>query len=150
MTDEAIRPGHCPKCGPDRSADIVGEHHEHREDDESDAWIDVDYRILRCRGCDSVYFQEAMVSSEDPELVTVLIDGRNELTLPERITHWPPPPIRPKPEWCTKPDFMLRHRILSRLLDDVYGTLNADLKVPTAVAASGLIPTFGTLGFVRR
>ena len=135
MKAEAIRLGHCPKCGPGRSADVVGEYHEHREDDESDAWVDVDYRILACRGCGSVYFQEAMISSEDPELVSVMIDGRDELTLPERITHWPPPLIRPKPEWCKKPDFIHGNRNLSRLLDDVYSTLNADLKVPAAVAA---------------
>lgn len=135
MHEKANRLGHCPTCGPDRSADIGGEHHEHCEDCESDAWIDLDYRILRCRGCGSVYFQEAMISSEDPELVPVLIDGREDLTLPERITHWPPPLIRAKPEWCTKPDFILGNRILSRLLDDVYGTLNADLKVPAAVSA---------------
>lgn len=135
MADTEARLGHCPKCGPDRSAEVVGKHHKHHDDDESDAWVDIDYRILQCRGCASVYFQEAMISSEDPELVAVLIDGREQLTLPERVTHWPPPLVRPKPAWCSKPDFIFANRILSRLLDDVYGTLNADLKVPAAVSA---------------
>ena len=135
MTEQEVRLGHCPKCGPDRSSDIVGQHHEHYDDDDTDAWLDAVYRILRCRGCGSVYYQESTVCSEDPELGTVVIDGRQELTFPERIRHWPPPLIRSKPEWCSQPDFLVRYRLLSRLLDDVYGTLNADLKVPTAVAA---------------
>ena len=63
-----------------------------------------------------------------------LMDDR-KYTLPERITHWPPPVIRPKPEWSRQPHFVTKYRIVSRLLDDVYGTLNAGLKVPTAVAA---------------
>ena len=135
VPDLTGRPGHCPKCGPDRSSDIVAGHHERYDDDESDAWMEADYRILRCRGCGSVYFQESTICSEDPELDTIVIDGRHEVTLPERITHWPTPLIRSKPEWCTQPDFVFNNRLLSRLLDDVYGTLNADLRVPAAVAA---------------
>ena len=134
MTDQTVRQGHCPKCGPDRSSDIVAEHHERYDDHDTGAWLGADYRILRCRGCGSVYFQETTICSEDPNLDTVVIDGRQELALPERIMHWPPPLIRSKPEWCTQPDFVVRYRLLSRLLDDVYATLNANLMVPAAVA----------------
>lgn len=135
MATEKVRLGHCPQCGPDRSADIVKAHHECYGDRDAGAWTDADYRILRCRGCSSVYFQESTVSSEDQCREMVEIDGRQEYTLPERITHWPPPVIRPKPEWSRQPHFVTKYRIVSRLLDDVYGTLNAGLKVPTAVAA---------------
>jgi hypothetical protein len=49
--------GHCPRCGPDRNADIIKQHHEDYSDEESNHWGYIDYRILRCRGCERIFFR---------------------------------------------------------------------------------------------
>ena len=59
MIDEPAKAvkGHCPNCGPDRLADVVA-HHQSQYEYEGE----IEYRILRCRGCEAVYFQR---DSED-------------------------------------------------------------------------------------
>ncbi len=55
--------GHCPDCRAPRRSDVMGEYAERSEDDEA-AMFSIDtYRILRCRGCSSVYVQRSYVFS---------------------------------------------------------------------------------------
>ncbi|MGB7975894.1 MAG: hypothetical protein WCF81_16445 [Roseiarcus sp.] len=76
--------GHCPECGPERLSEVVG-HHTLEDDYNGLVWSRVDYRILRCRGCEKVYFQTDEVFSEDEEYRTDPHTGEMEIYLDIRL-----------------------------------------------------------------
>ena len=133
MTDdkEAIVNGHCPKCGPNRRADVVGEHEVRWEDDETGVWGHFTYRILRCRGCYDVYFQRIEVFSEDIDYRQNPRTGEPQMRLSEKINYWPAPSKRDQPTWSSKLDG--KDRDLASLFDDIYVALNNDLRILAAV-----------------
>ena len=87
---------HCPECGPGRWADIVAEHKEHNS--HGLVWDQMNYRVLRCAGCRSVYFQEVYVFLEDYEHMYDDATGEDDIEYNERITYWPSPSRRKQPE----------------------------------------------------
>jgi hypothetical protein len=145
MSTEATQPtqttikGHCPQCGPDRFADIVGEHVVKWEDDEAPfpIWGRLTYRILKCRGCDSAYFQHLEVHSEVYDSRFDHKTGQSYDVLAERTTYWPLPAKREQPEWAAW--LSSNDQALSRLFDDVYVALNNDLRT---LAAMGVRTAF--------
>jgi len=124
--------GHCPKCGPDRNADVVGHHVAKFEDDIAGIWGQTDYRILVCRGCDTTYFQIGEVFSEDIDHREHPVTGEMESYLPSRFSYWPSPSKRERPKWFD--ELYLSDELLNQLLTDIYGALDADLRVPAAIA----------------
>lgn len=133
MSEEKIRRGHCPECGPDRNSDIVAEHQETYHDDEHGASGATDYRILKCRGCGAVYYQKATAFFDEVDYKHNPTTNESDPFLIERIEHWPAPTKRSEPTWIAT--LWHEHERLSDLLSDVYGALNADLRVPAAIAA---------------
>jgi Domain of unknown function (DUF4145) len=139
--------GHCPNCGPDRLADVVGHHHSRYDHEPSGIWGKVDYRILQCRGCELAYFQRDEIFSEDGEADP----DTGEYYIPHRITHWPAPPAPPAPSKRKQPDwasprfdldseqFGVDSELyaidsdLASLFDDIYVALNNDLRVLSAI-----------------
>ena len=124
----------CPTCAALRIADIVACF----KDDiviTTKNWIvwSIDtFRILRCRGCQSIYIQCQTQFSED---VDWEIDEDPEtgklcqtVVPPRPVTIWPLPQKRPRPPWVQKLAPTLRD-----LLDEVYGTLDADHRVLAAI-----------------
>ena len=121
------RKGHCPQCGPDRYADIVAKHEEQYDSDDMSA-IEY-YYILRCGGCKAMYVLNVYESSEDIIYEHNPETGQTEAKLKPRVTYWPSPVKRPRPEWLYKlgdPD--LRH-----VLNEVYEAFDADLHVLAAI-----------------
>jgi hypothetical protein len=117
MIDEPAKAvkGHCPNCGPDQLADVVA-HHQSQYEYEGE----IEYRILRCRGCEAVYFQR---DSED-----IVVDPKTgEDFLSHTITHWPAPSKRKQPDWA--PGLFVVDGDLSSLFNDIYVALNNDLRV---------------------
>lgn len=128
--------GHCPRCGPHRWADVLASHKEHWEEPPLAVWEDVEHRILKCRGCETVYVQKHLsgsayyFSQEDP------YTGEEQHVEIPMITHWPTPTRRARPDWMldnfagisaiSDPD-------LRRLLDEVYAALDTDLRVLAAI-----------------
>lgn len=125
--------GHCPDCGPDRFADVVGHHVNRFDDDEAGIWGQTDYRILQCRGCGRAYFQIDEVFSEDIDHVQDPHTGEWEQYIPHKISYWPSPSKRERPDWAFELD--VTDSELGTLFGDIYGALNADLRVPAAIAA---------------
>ena len=115
--------GHCPECGADRNANVI-EAAENRWEDE----IKVSrtesyelhgyetYRLLKCCGCDTVYIQREEWFSEMDDPV---------------FEHWPSPARRQRPNWLYK----LSNTALRSLLEEVYGALDADYRVLSAIGA---------------
>ena len=117
--------GHCPNCGPNRQADVVGYHQQHETDDRAPVWATTEYRILQCRGCEYVYFQTDHTFSEDTWNQYNPATGEMEEYLRQKITHWPAPVQREQPKWSGEltsvdPD-------LYSLFDDIYIALNQEL-----------------------
>ncbi len=112
-------------------SDVVGHYVRRDEDEDSQVWGQIDYRILRCRGCGAVYFQTGRVFSEDEEYRTNPNSGENESYLPVTIEYWPAPTKREKPGWS----FALPSidEDLSSLFEEIYMALNNDLRVLSAI-----------------
>jgi hypothetical protein len=91
-----------------------------------------EYRILRCEGCGTVYFQHASYSTEE----MVAGEWNDEFNSYEysprmHISYWPPPITRPVPEWA----LLLSDIVLRRLVKEMYAAFNSDLSVLAAVGA---------------
>lgn len=123
--------GHCPHCGPGRRADVVGHYQRRNNDEENGVWSEIDYRILRCRGCEGAYFQTDEVVSDYPDVSFNLRTREYEDHTPHKITYWPAPSKRKKPDWSSK--LFAVDNDLNSLFDDVYVALNNDLRVLSAI-----------------
>ncbi len=119
------RKGHCPKCVDERVSDVVALHKAPWEDREHGIWGEQNYFVLRCRGCEAVYFQREELFSEDIELGIDPQTGEYEERLRPSILHWPLPVPRPKPEWLWK----IGDAELRSVLEEAYAAANADLRV---------------------
>jgi hypothetical protein len=134
MTEENIHEGHCPKCREYRKAEVVA-HYKHSDSIEEHGVDFVTYhRILKCRGCETVYYQKAVSCSENISARVNPVTGEWEDYQYEDITHYPEPIKRERPKWAEWLE--IENPQLSNLnLGDVYGALNCGLHVPAAIAA---------------
>jgi len=91
---------HCPSCGADRNASVLGEHEETWENQEDGVVGANRYRILQCAGCDKVFFQKEMESqyemvpdpNPDPDYPQGYVPG-------VRYEYWPAAVVTPTPAW---------------------------------------------------
>jgi hypothetical protein len=127
-----VEKGHCPACGPNRYADIVAKHEQRDDDEESGVWFHATHAVLKCRGCGSVYCKKTTLFSEDMDHRENPYTGEWEPYLPSTETFWPSPVRREQPTWIGK--IAAANSGLADLLSDVYGALDADLRVPAAIA----------------
>ncbi len=109
--------GHCPRCNQNLNADIVAS--ESRRESWNQPGLgslsEIDtYRILRCRGCKTLYVQRMYWFSESQD--------------PPHVTDWPSPPA---PDWVGQLD----DHTLRNLLHEVYGARNAGHRVLAAIGA---------------
>ena len=79
--------------------------------------------MLERGGCHTVFFHESSLCSEDTEA-----DG----SLIERITYYPAPAKRKRPEWFS---FLNLEGHLYSLLDETYNALDVDARVLSAIGA---------------
>jgi hypothetical protein len=135
MSESAESPasvkGHCPHCGSDRWASVVAYHQSSFDDHETGIYGKTAYRILQCRGCDTVYFQTDEIFSEDQDFEFNPRTGEWEPYFPHKISYWPAPSKRSRPEWSS--DLFAVDSDLSALFDDIYVALNNDLRVLSAI-----------------
>lgn len=129
---EKIVKGHCPKCGPKINALVAGSYVRRDDEEEGSVWWQGQYRILVCRGCDSAYFETEELFSEDIDHRQDPFTGHYELYYAPKVTYWPSPSKRERPKWSD--EIPVIDDPLSDLLNDIYGALDADLRVPAAIA----------------
>ncbi len=138
MNDETVPQakqvqGHCPTCGSNRYADVVGFHKrvEHH-DQEHGIWTDTTSRILQCAGCKAVFFQQIEIFSEDYDYdYDEGPGGEPSMSYNEKVTHYPAASKRTRPTW-------LPYEIepnLAALLNETYETLDVDARVLAAIGA---------------
>lgn len=141
MTDEPRKKlkGHCPKCGPDRNADVMGEHRSEFRDEEF--WANSTFRILVCCGCETAFFQIESVCSEDEDW-DYDKEGDPYSYVTPHFHYYPSPIKREQPAWARRFDIdkSLAELGISdtgqlwNLFDDIYDCLNANLPIPAAIA----------------
>lgn len=131
LDESKVVKGHCPKCGPDRLADVVGRHRDFWKDDDDHVWLTTHYRILSCRGCTKPYFQEEQIFSEDVDYRFNHRTGEEETFIPSTFKYWPSPLKRKPPDWIER--IFTVDESLSSLLDEIYAALNNDMHVLAAI-----------------
>lgn len=122
---------HCPKCGPDRWADIKARYHVHDDHGDGIVWTDTNYYILQCPACETVYFLSDSVFSEDISVGYNPHTGEEECDYDHTIRQWPSPSRRDWPAWCEEV-WIIDHQ-LHRLLLDTYKALDNDLGIFAAI-----------------
>jgi hypothetical protein len=125
---------HCPSCGADRDPAVLGEHEETWHNEQDGVAGANRYRILKCAGCDEVFFQKQMESEyemvPDP-------DPNPDPDYPQgfvprvRSQYWPSAVVRPKPAWVD--DLISTDWTLYQLLQETYQALNDGLQITTAL-----------------
>jgi hypothetical protein len=144
---------HCPTCAAYRKAHVIYDHEEVKEPSEEDypgppTWEGRLYRILKCAGCETVYFQTQRLLIENKDLMGD--EGYDSVTTFEQLEEWKryierealgvegdiladettywPRPKRERPNWRKLGD-----QTLISLLDSVYTALENDLLVLAAI-----------------
>jgi hypothetical protein len=113
--------GHCPECGANRNAQVVCEHIEKWHKEDAEIWGSETSRILKCGGCDTVYFQTV---SQDSEIYGP--EGPEK-----RISYWPAPSRRSEPGWMF--ELSIADKKLYSLFKETYAALNNDARVLAAI-----------------
>ncbi|WP_294331043.1 DUF4145 domain-containing protein [uncultured Sphingomonas sp.] len=112
----------CPVCGPNRRAEVVASYTERNPPDGLVFEI-IQFNVLKCGGCGTLYVQREAVFSEDEEHEQNPISGEWETTLRPTVSYWPEYARRSRPEWFAA----LTDEISRQLLDETYGAINAGL-----------------------
>ncbi|RYF29210.1 MAG: DUF4145 domain-containing protein [Comamonadaceae bacterium] len=128
-----VRKGHCPECDGERSCDILG--HLYAPWDWSDRYGNsvhggVDHSLLRCRGCETVFYQKSSWNSEDYD-EWYGPDGEAEGEPSKTITTYPKPESKTKPPWIAS--IAQKDDQLGSILDEVYLAYDSNLNILTAV-----------------
>lgn len=119
-----IRKGHCPRCGPDTSAHIMGAAVRYDEDAVADVTWKGQYFLLQCCGCQRVFQQVLEDCSE--------WDGTE-------VSHWPAPHKRKRPDWLYSLSYS-NHEFYE-LVSSLYAGLDNDL---TQLVTGGIRTAFDT------
>jgi hypothetical protein len=136
---------YCPTCAADRNASVIHAHEEIKEPVEDLCNHSVRgriYRIVKCAGCETVYFQLTQLTAvlDEPFDELLKIDNFREfeetvwnsgLTISEDETSsWPEPTIAKakRPDWQK-----LQDPTLIKLLESVYTALENGLIVLAAI-----------------
>lgn len=128
--DKAIVKGHCPNCKEDRNAYLIADHSEKWEEDDIPVWSTIHYQIIKCCGCDSVYFKEAHFFSEHVEYN---YDNNGEVVskIIPTLSYWPQPLRRKPAEWLDR--YCALDGEVENLLRQIYTALNNDLNILAAI-----------------
>lgn len=122
---------HCPKCGPQRWANVKAHFQVHEDHDKYVVWSMTYYFILQCPACEEVYFMKDGIFSEDYDYDYNHNTGEEEMTMNHSIEQWPSPSKREIPAW-TSHLFGVDDKLHSILLD-TYKALDNDLRVFAAI-----------------
>src|SRR5205807_162067 len=93
-------------------------------------WGHDTYRILKCAGCERIYFQIEKQFSEDME-IEFDQTGKEVAVIPSSFSYWPAPTKRLRPDWLNGLNFIDPR--LHDLLHQTYTALDNDLGVFAAI-----------------
>jgi len=131
----AVEPSDCPQCGPRRRAEVVAFFSVTNQDETSPVYEVVNYKTLRCCGCEAIHIRRDTYFSEDEDHEQDPVTGEWNTVLRPTSTYWPPQERRRKPSWILQ----VEDDVIHRLLDEVYGALNTDLRALAAMGVRALL-----------
>ncbi|WP_085906297.1 DUF5655 domain-containing protein [Kiloniella majae] len=121
MSEENIKV-HCGKCVGERNHQIIAEHKFRESDDEHDIWMDHEYLIVQCLGCDHIGFLDRSLFSEDIQPTGYDHKGEVVYKAPWSEKLYPPPLYRRKPEWFED----LPDPTLQTIFGELYNSLQSE------------------------
>ncbi|MFC3124333.1 DUF4145 domain-containing protein [Pseudoroseomonas globiformis] len=121
----------CADCGGIRNCDVLGYHKVDGSDEHT--WWATEYYVLRCRGCDSTFFQKVDTHSEDTE-PDFDDQGEAYFTPVERETYYPALAHRPRPEWFKETGkYISAMGPLDMSLTELYAAIDANLHMLSGI-----------------
>ncbi len=140
IDNEKSRKTHCPGCGNNRNTDIKGSFEPARaEDQHGDIWVQEEYRILQCRGCDTVFFELATLCSEEIYILEGDADPEHIVRQATVIKQYPPSAELEMPNWLAQSSIPYK---LNERLRDVYGCYLNDLVSPATASLRTALDVF--------
>ena len=119
---------HSPTCGPNRNAQVMGEHEYSGPEDDESMPGRKRFRILKCAGCETVYFQKEWLDDWDWVPDPASADGYSPII---RQEYWPSASVKSFPAWLD--DFCKIDWPLFYLLLETYRALNEGLEITAAL-----------------
>lgn len=121
----------CPNCGNGKKADLIGQHSHTTSYDEDGTWSEVTMRLLKCRGCETLFAYRSSTFSEHVDYVENPHTGRVEGRYLADESYWPKNPKRNRPPWID--EIARTDTDLDTLLDEVYTARNEDILTLCAI-----------------
>jgi hypothetical protein len=131
ITEPNIVKAPCPTCDRKQNATVMGEHTETWSDRHAEIWGQETARILKCNGCNTLFFEIVKVFSEDEDYVFDTRTGMEHGIPAERSSYWPLSTARRRPNWLE--DLWDTDGVLKQLLDEVYVGLDSKSRVLAAI-----------------
>lgn len=135
MSDQSIVRTPCPRCGGERSCDLLHNLTEESDDHshpEHPMWGGANHQLLRCRGCETVFYKIESWHSEDWDVKFDPESGQDEMFYPKTVSVYPPPePKSEKPDWTW--DLYRKDSVLSQVVHEMYVAKANNLNVLTAI-----------------
>ncbi|WSG77189.1 DUF4145 domain-containing protein (plasmid) [Rhizobium beringeri] len=129
----------CNECGPARNAHVRASYSISDTDEDGTSWSDT-WEILECCGCNSISARRAFWFSERDTL-SQAPDGRIMVERGVTETFYPGRTRRKRPVWTQK----LSDPVLSKLVDELYKALAADLLIVSSICARTLFDAASTI-----
>ena len=135
-TDHDLKKGICPECKTEIRVDVL--HEEKTSWNDENVWGADRYWILKCRGCDKVFFGHGCIFSEDTDEVYDAETGQWYFAPTEQITYYPRALKRRHPVWFDW-RFKIKWDSISNVLNEVYAALDHGLLI---LGATGIRTAF--------
>ncbi|MCI9865824.1 DUF4145 domain-containing protein [Rhizobium skierniewicense] len=123
------RRGHCPNCGPEKWATIVGHYSHKHEHHEAPMTIYGEWFLLFCQACKDAYLVSQPSYSED---VPSHEDNFEQHFWEGTEIQWPKPYTWSRPSWL--PLLKERDERLYAIFRELYVALDGDLKILASIA----------------
>jgi hypothetical protein len=129
VSDEKPFRARCPNCAGERNCRVSGLETKSYDDGYS---FRIEWRLLKCLGCDEVFFQEKNIDFEDMNYEVDPQSGEEYAEPSITDKYWPAIAKRARPGWLSP--YSMDSEI-ERCLNETYGALEADLPMLAAVGA---------------
>lgn len=130
---------HCNACGGRRDARKCATYTRDGSDGEV-SWSHT-YDVLECCGCHNVTVKHTHWFSEWDQIEGDPLRGDARIVPGEKVTIWPPPTSRPKPNWTER----LEDKVLRDVIEEVYLALSSGMIVLASIGTRTLLDRAMTL-----
>ncbi len=113
----------CNNCGGDRTQLIRGQYYKTENDKEYPISWSNEFFILECAGCGDFSIRKEYWFSEWDSIGSNPLTGEMEMQPGIKVTLWPPPTSRTRPDWLAE----IEDEVLENIFTEVYDALDQGL-----------------------